>query len=57
MSEQEEQAKKQLYDYQMANLYNRDNYYNSHNVVGVDGLAKAQTRLLDKKKVQYRVNN
>lgn len=56
MSEQE-QAKKQLYEYQMANLYNRDNYYNPHNVVGVDGLAKAQTRLLDKKKVQYRVNN
>lgn len=41
----------------MANLYNQDNYYNPHNVVGVDGLAKAQTRLLDKKKVQYRVNN
>ena len=56
MSEQE-QAKKQLYEYQMANLYNRDNYNNPHNVVGVDGLAKAQTRLLDKKKVQYRVNN
>ena len=25
----------------MANLYNQDNYYNPHNVVGVDGLAKA----------------
>lgn len=41
----------------MANLYNRDNYYNPHNVVGVEGLANAQTRLLDQKKVQYRVNN
>lgn len=41
----------------MANLYNRDNYYNPHNIVGQDGLADAQVRLLDKKKVQYRVNN
>ena len=52
-----EEDKKQLYDYQMANLYNREKYYNPHNVVGVQGLAKAQTTLLDKKKVQYRVNN
>lgn len=41
----------------MANLYNKESYYNSHNVVGVEGLANAQTKLLDKKKVQYRVNN
>lgn len=41
----------------MANLYNQDNYHNPQNVIGVDGLAKAQVRLLDKKKVQYRVNN
>ena len=52
-----EEEKKQLYEYQMANLYNRDKYYNPHNVVGVSGLAKAQTKLLDSKKVQYRVNN
>lgn len=55
MSEEEE--KKQLYEYQMANLYNKDKYYNSHNVVGVSGLANAQTKLLDSKKVKYRVNN
>jgi hypothetical protein len=41
----------------MTNLYNRESYYNPHNVVGVEGLAGAQTRLLDRKKVQYRVNN
>lgn len=54
MSEEEQ---KKLYEYQMGNLYNRDSYYNSHNVVGVEGLAPAQVRLLDNKKVQYRVNN
>ena len=25
---------KALYEYQMANLYNKDNFYNPHNVVG-----------------------
>ena len=54
MSEEEQ---KKLYEYQMGNLYNRDSYYNSHNVVGVEGLAPAQVKLLDNKKVQYRVNN
>lgn len=52
-----EEEKKQLYEYQMANLYNKEKYYNPHNVVGVEGLAKAQVKLLDEKKVQYRVNN
>ena len=41
----------------MGNLYNKEKYYNPHNVVGVQGLATAQTKLLDSKKVQYRVNN
>lgn len=31
----DEEEKKKLYEYQMGNLYNRDNYYNQHNVVGV----------------------
>lgn len=41
----------------MSNLYNKEKYYNPHNVVGVSGLSDAQTKLLDRKKVQYRFNN
>lgn len=52
-----EEQKKELYEYQMGNLYNKEKYYNPHNVVGVEGLAKAQVGLLDSKKVRYRVNN
>ncbi len=49
--------KQQIYNYQIANMYNKEKHYNPHNVIGVKGLTLAQTRLLDEKKVQYRVNN
>ena len=52
-----QEEKKQLYEYQMANLYDKNKYYNPHNVTGVKGLAKAQNELLNKKKVQYRFRN
>ena len=38
-------------------MYNQDKHYNPHNVVGVEKLTKAQNKMLDAKKVQYRVNN
>lgn len=38
-------------------MYDREKHYNQHDIVGIKGLTKAQTRLLDNKKVQYRVNN
>ena len=52
-----EEEQKKLYEYQMGNLYNKESMSNPHNLVGVEGLAPAQVRLLDHKKVQYRVNN
>ena len=55
MSEQEQQD--QIYSYQLSNMYNKEKHYNPHNVTGVKGLTPAQVRLLDQKKVQYRVNN
>ncbi len=41
----------------MGNIYNQDKHYNPHNVIGVENLTKAQNKLLDEKKVKYRVNN
>jgi hypothetical protein len=38
-------------------MYDREKHNNQHDIIGVKGLTKAQTRLLDDKKVQYRVNN
>jgi hypothetical protein len=38
-------------------MYNKEKHYNAHDVTGVKGLTAAQIRLLDQKKVQYRVNN
>ena len=38
-------------------MYDREKHYNQHDIIGIKGLTKAQTRLLDEKKVQYRVNN
>ena len=55
MSEKEEN--KQIYNYQITNMYNKEKHYNPHDVIGVKGLTPAQVRLLNEKKVQYRVNN
>lgn len=38
-------------------MYNKDKHYNPHDVTGITGITAAQVRLLDKKKVEYRVNN
>jgi hypothetical protein len=46
MAEREE-----IYKYQIANMYNKEKYYNPHDVIGVKGLTNAQVRLLDQKKV------
>ena len=46
-----------IYNYQISNLYNQEKHCNPHNVTGVKGLTPAQVRLLDQKKVEYRVNN
>lgn len=55
MSQNDQQD--QIYNYQISNMYNKEKHYNSHDVTGVKGLTPAQVRLLDQKKVQYRVNN
>jgi hypothetical protein len=55
MSQQEQQD--QIYNHQLSNMYNKEKHYNPHDVTGVKGLTPAQVRLLDQKKVQYRVNN
>lgn len=52
MSEQD-----QIYNYQINNMYNKEKHYNPHDITGVKGITPAQVRLLDEKKVQYRVNN
>ena len=52
MSEQD-----QIFNYQINNMYNKDKHYNPHDITGVKGITPAQVRLLDEKKVQYRVNN
>jgi len=49
--------KDHIYGYQINNMYNKEKHYNPHDVTGVKGLTGAQVRLLDQKKVQYRVNN
>ena len=38
-------------------MYDKEKHQNKHDIVGIKGITKAQTRLLDEKKVQYRVNN
>jgi hypothetical protein len=53
----EKEVKDQIYNYQISNMYNKEKHYNAHDVTGVKGLTAAQIRLLDQKKVQYRVNN
>lgn len=49
MAKQEkyEADKKELYEYQMGNIYNQDKHYNPHNVIGVEKLTRAQNKLLD----------
>lgn len=49
--------KDSIYNYQISNMYNKDKHYNPHDITGVKGITPAQVRLLDQKKVQYRVNN
>lgn len=52
MSEQEA-----IYKHQMHSMYNVEKQWNPHDVTGVRGLTQAQVKLLDEKKVEYRVNN
>lgn len=52
MSEEE-----RVYQYQINNMYNKEKHYNPHDVTATKGLTQAQTKLLDQKKVEYRVNN
>ena len=52
MSEKEE-----IYKYQISSMYNKEKHFNPHDITGVKGITPAQVRLLDQKKVEYRVNN
>ncbi len=49
--------KDHIYNYQINNMYIREKHFNPHDITGVKGITPAQVRLLDEKKVQYRMNN